>query len=317
MSSNKDDGGDSDGNNNSVQSNKKELKKFKTLSFSDFLDPRQPWDLTEGIADSPMKGLFSFVPRKLKEGPWSKIAIIGLVLTLYLLISALVDVNLKNPPSNGYVQEFVLPNDAYPAYTLGWYYNIAGFFWMTGIMWMIYSFYSSFAAWISFTLWSWTIITIRHGLCALAPFVPSVRIVAEILRFPVLLSASITFVVWNFVLLPVILLYFLKDDPSRRNGFLKFAFGFRMCNVHIFNIGFATLNAVSVEPRRPLHIGDMNVAFCYIMTYLCFYYLILDRIGVHLYPIFSPRVPWVILSYGMIAGTCIGVYNFWSYMLPI
>ena len=149
---------------------------------------------------------------------------------------------------------------------------------------MIYSFYSSFAAWISFTLWSWTIITIRHGLC---------------------------------VLLPVILLYFLKDDPSRRNGFLKFAFGFRMCNVHIFNIGFATLNAVSVEPRRPLHIGDMNVAFCYIMTYLCFYYLILDRIGVHLYPIFSPRVPWVILSYGMIAGTCIGVYNFWSYMLPI
>jgi len=292
-------------------------KKSTTLSFSDFLDPTKPWDLREGIADSPMKRLSSFVPTRFKEGPWSPIAIIGLIGIIFLSIFALYDANMRYTPSNGITQDFFLSNDRYQAYTLGWYYNIAGFFWMTGMMYAVYIYYSGFAAWVSFTLWSWTIITIRHGLCTIAPFVPSVRIMAEILRFPVLLSASITFVVWNFVLMPFILLYFLRDDPSRRSGFIKFAFGFRLCQLHIFNILFAGLNAAWIEPLRPLHVGDMNSAFCYVMTYIFFYYFILDRIGVQLYPIFSPRVPWVIFSWIMIVGACIGGYKFWNTILAL
>ena len=93
-------------------------------------------------------------------------------------------------------------------------------------------------AWISFTLWSWTIVTIRFGLLVLAPWVPAVRVPAEMLRFPGLMSASITTIVWNAILFPAIYLFYIKCNEQRKKFFGYFT-NFRLTQLHVFNILFA------------------------------------------------------------------------------
>jgi hypothetical protein len=172
----------------------------------------------------------------------------------------------------------------------------------------------SAAAWMSFTLWSWTIVTIRHGLCVVAPFWSSVRFLTEVLRFPALLSASITTVIWNLVLFPAIVIFFLKD-PQERRTFIGYFTNFRLTQLHVFNILFAVVNGAYVAPKRPLHLGDMAVGAILLVVYVGWYYCILDRLGIHMYPIFSPRTPLVILSWSLVVAACWGGYHFWKGVL--
>jgi hypothetical protein len=290
----------------------------RQFSVTDLFDPTKPWILTDS---GSLLGFFDFVPRHLREGPWSLTATLALFAIMYSLVVILIGLNMLHAPakansgSNSILEDFVLANDAYLPYTTSWYYNAAVFFWMVYVAYMVYteSMLSSIA-WTSFTLWSWTIITLRHGLCALAPFVQQVRLVAEILRLPVLLSASVTFGVWNFVLMPTICFVFIKDSERRWN-FFKFATGFRLTQLHVFNIIFAILNGAWAEPRRPLHLGDLDAVFVYMSIYILWYYMVLDRLGIHLYPIFSPRAPWVIFSWLLVVGLCIYGYQWWSRIL--
>jgi hypothetical protein len=276
---------------------------------SDLVDPTKPWR----IADVG-SGFFDFVPTHLREGPWSVTAAVGLFTILYVLVLGLVAANSRYEGGD-IMREFVLPPDAYLPYTPSWYYNVTAACWMTYVSYTcITSSTMGGIAWVSFTLWSWTIITIRHGLCAAAPFLPQVRVLAEILRLPVLMSASVTFGVWNFVLMPAITFVFIKDS-DKRWGFLKFATGFRLTQLHVFNIAFAVLNGAYTEPRRPLHLGDLNCIFWYTATYMMFYYFVLDRIGIHLYPIFSPRAPWVVFSWLLVVALNIYGYHRWSEVL--
>lgn len=226
----------------------------------------------------------------------------------------MADANFKFYASSsnygGIMKEFV-GDDPYPAFTMAWYYNTVVFSWM---MYTCYVMYRDAARtlgpWVTFTLWSWTIMCIRHGLCALASFLPSVRLLTGILRFPVLLSASVTFEIWNFVLMPVIALGFLKG--KRRSNFLRFAFKWTLCQIHIFNIFFAFLNCVWAEPNaRGFHLGDYNAGVIYMIAYIFFYFFILDRIGVQLYPIFSPRtyicIPSWLIAIGVIVGNTVAL----------
>ena len=207
-------------------------------------------------------------------------ASLSLFVIMYVLVILLIAANTHHTPSKGgrILDEFELATDAYMPYTVSWWYNAVIFVWMTYVSYDVYKSELTGVAWYSFTLWSWTIITIRHGLCALGPFVPQVRLLAEIMRFPVLLSASITFAVWNFVLMPAITLVFIKEREKRFN-FLKFATGFRLTQLHVFNILFAVLNGAYAEPRRPLHLGDLDAVFGYMTIYMTFYYGIMDRLS--------------------------------------
>lgn len=306
-----------DDGEHSTEKRTQRLSVKKSLSLSDFIDPTKSWDLRDNLPDdSPIKNVFKVLPTHFKEGPWIPLASWTFFFIVCLVFYIAIDINTQYYASNngnGIMQEFV-GDTTYPAYTKRWYYNVTLFFGMLYVSWNIYSYHSSLAAWVSFTLCSWTIMTIRHGLCALAPFFPSVRVVTGMLRFPVLLSSSITFGVWNFVLMPVIALFFLKGEG--RTEFLQFAFGWRMCQIHIFNILYAYLNCVWAEPNaQPLHLGDVNAAVVYIMTYIFFYYFVLDRIGIHLYPIFSPRTYMCIPSWVMVAVICVGNYRFWNNIL--
>lgn len=311
-----------DGGEESSSQRQNGAKKSRALrrrfSVTDLVDPRKPWVLTDS---GSMLGFFDFVPLHLREGPWSLTATLSLFGIMYTLSMILIGLNKEHTPvresSTSILDDFVLANDAYLPYTTSWCYNTATFFWMLFVTYMVYTESTlSSIAFVSFTLWSWCMITLRHGLCALAPFIPQVRVFAEVLRLPVLLSASVTFGVWNFVLMPAITFVFIKE-PERRWNFIKFATGFRLTQLHVFNIVFAVLNAAWSEPRRPLHLGDLDAIFVYMTLYMLFYYCVLDRLGVHLYPIFSPRTPWVVFSWILVVGLCIYGYHWWSaYLSP-
>lgn len=289
----------------------------KQLSIGDFFDPTCPWDLRDRLpGEEAIRKIFSFVPDRFKEGSWLLLSTWVLAISISIVLYVTVDANIKFRASHndtGIMEDFV-GGKFYKAFTVEWYYNIGFFLWMNFVSWKIYSFHSSFGAWVSFTMWSWTIMSIRHGLCSIAPFFPSVRLLTGALRFPVLLSASITFGIWNFVLMPTITLGFLKGE--RRHKFIRWAFTWKLCQIHVFNILYAYLNCVWAEPNaQPLHLGDANAGVIYILAYISFYYLVLDRIGVHLYPIFSPRTCICIPSWIMTAAICVGNYKVWNSIL--
>ena len=206
-------------------------------------------------------------------------------------------------------------DEQYEPFTTAWWTHCAIFLWMLFICHNV-AFVSPMgkAAWLSFTLWSWTTLTLRHGLLSVAPWVPLARVPAEVLRFPGLLSALITTVVWNFVLFPAIAIFYIRDHGQRK-GFISYFTNFRLMQLHVFNLVFAYTCGAFMEPRRSLHLGDFAAAVTMLVLYMLFYFCILDRLGIHFYPIFSPRTPIMIPSFLMVIGACVGGFNFWSSQL--
>lgn len=229
----------------------------------------------------------------LRVGPW-------FILMPFYVIALIITIIYIKPDSILENAEIVYPE----LYSNWWYYNAIVGCWMLGFL--IMRLYSKFWIICSFTIQSWTYLTIRHCLTALSPFFPNkshfLLKVNEILRFPALVTATVTFTVWNFVIAPAI--YIFLETPKKRRGFLDFNFSFVLIQVHVFNIVFAVLNAVSVSPNRLFTFEDLWCSLVMVIAYCLFYWLILDRLGIHLYPIFSPRTKYTLIS----ASAGIGVY---------
>ena len=162
---------------------------------------------------------------------------------------------------------------------------------------------------------------IRHGINAIIPCLEDKNLVLlkinHMLRFPALASASITFVVWNVVLFPLIYNYAFDKEEKRLN-FLRFNCNFRMVQQHMCNIIYAVLNAVvSMKESgsgRPIQFDhdDLWRGAASIFLYGIFYIAILDRIGVHIYPVFSPRTNFVIVTWCTVLLLVFGAYEFWN-----
>ena len=281
---------------------------FEEHSVWDFFDSRKPWVLIKG---GSFIGFFDFVPEKLRIGPWSKVASASMVAMLSFFI--MEGINFQN--RGGFFKHFESStNHEYIAFNNEWYFTLVSFIWMIFVAWHVLAYsHAGAGAWMTFTLWSWTTVLIRHGLCLAAPFYPSVRLPCEVLRFPALLSATITTFLWNFVLFPIVV--FLMKDKVKRRNFLNYMTNFRLTQLHVFNIVFATPNGALLGPTRLLHYGDVGAAATMFILYAFCYYGILDRLGIHLYPIFSPRTPYVVFSYALIFGMCYGGYHGWQKIL--
>lgn len=284
------------------------------LSFWDFVDPSKPWVLGDGKV--AFEGFSNFIPVHYRHGPWHVGTNLVLGALAYLLILAATWMRMNPPTESGsWMSMYHIEDEQYEPFTNAWYAHFVVFLWMAYICWNVL-FLSPMGkvAWITFTLWSWTTVTLRHGLLVLAPWVTSARVPAEILRFPGLLSASIVTAVWNFVLFPAIALFYIKDAEQRKT-FVSYFLNFRLTQLHVFNIIFAIANGVLLEPRRPLHLGDFAAAVTMLVLYMLFYFCVLDRLGVHIYPIFSPRTPIAIPSLLLVIGACVGGFNFWRGIL--
>ncbi len=287
-----------------------------TLSLWDFVDPSKPWVLGDE-GKSIFDGFFNFVPIHYRYGPWHIGSNLVLGLMVYLVVLAATWMVINTPSRDGgWMSLFHIEDEHYLPFTTSWYTTLAVFLWMTYICWnVMYNSSMGKVAWVSFTLWSWTTVTIRHGLLVIAPWLPFVRIPAEIMRLPGLLSASITTTVWNFILFPAIALFYIKDSTQRQD-FITYVTNFRLTQLHVFNIFFAVTNGAFLSPIRPLHLGDLAAAVSMLILYMLFYFCVLDRLGIHLYPIFSPRTPIVIPSMLLVVAASIGGFHFWKSILP-
>jgi hypothetical protein len=170
-------------------------KKLSALNLSlfDLLDPSNPWVLVE---NGSILGYFDWVPKRLRVGPWSPVAPGMLFAMIYLVVCGIAVASQQPSPTY---------NSNYPAFGSGlWYYNALCFVWMNVISLTVYFGPAGWRPWATYTMWSWTLLQMRHGLAALAPWLHPDSFLFQLLeisRFPVLVMHSITFVVWNFVLM--------------------------------------------------------------------------------------------------------------------
>ncbi|CAJ1958988.1 unnamed protein product [Cylindrotheca closterium] len=252
----------------------KAAKAIKELSLSRFFDWSQPWVLIPG---GSYDGYFDFLPRHLRCGPLSVISISSATITL----SAMLMIGMEVYKDGGIMVLFAdnMPQN-YVAFDRDWYMTLAGFFWMIFICWYVYA----------------------RGPKA-----------SEILRFPALLSATLVFFIWNFVLFPVTLLCI--EDREKRNKFLNYMTNFRLSQLHVFNVAYAAINGAFLGPRRSLHMGDVATASIFLTIYMLFYYCVLDRIGVHLYAIFSLRTAWSSVSFALLITLSYAGFHGWQWVL--
>lgn len=275
------------------------VKPVPKLSFSDFFDLNKPWVL---VPDGSFGGYFDNVPLSFRVGPWNIACCAYLFALVYWMLWECVQCYNNPPPPSNY--------NYFGSNTWQWYYNLAGFSWAFFIAYRVAKAPAGLGAWCTYTLQSWTMITIRHGLSVLTPFFPSLSPYAEYLRFPMLLQTGIVFLIWNFALMPAVTMT-LKDSDAKW-GFLKFCFGFDLANLHIVNLPLAVLSGLYGSPARELDQVDFCVALALALQYVLFYLFFLDRLGVHLYFIFSPRSPLALVSWSTFIGCIYAGFRFWK-----
>lgn len=249
------------------------------------------------------------VPESLRVGPWSRLGMSYLFIVLCSVCMGLAW--WRTQP----IQSMDLEYDAVG--TTLWYYNVVGFIWTTHVSMAVFLGPVGLKAWATFTMWSWTFLNLRYGLSALAPLTSKGAMLLSFLeysRFPTLILATVTFVMFNFVIAPFIYFFGMKT-PQKKANFLKFMTSFRLMQLHGFNIFLAIGNCVVASPSRELNVGDFFMSLLVVLLYLLFYLLVLDRIGVHLYPVLSPRTPWLILPLTFLICTFIGGFFFWNEIL--
>jgi hypothetical protein len=309
---------------------KEARSKLPPIKLSSFIDPREPWVL---VPDGNLLGFFHWVPKNLRIGPWSHLALPTLTLAASILV--------YYSPNNNFDDYYLHAINYYPQlYSNIWWYNVIGFLFMLGNLTYI-MLYRTKGAIFTYTLISWMMNTIRHGINAITPcllmkqqavddvdnnplLLKQLLKINHILRFPAIASASITFVVWNAVLFPLVYNYGF-DTKEKKTNFLKFNCAFRMVQQHVCNIIYAVMNTiVSVSENNASSNNSAPVLFqsddlwrgaTSIFLYGIFYLVILDRIGVHIYPIFSPRTNYVIITWCTVFLLIFGVYHFWNWVM--
>ena len=203
-------------------------------------------------------------------------------------------------------------------YSVYWWYNLIAFTFMSCmILWIVM--YRTKGVIVTFTIVSWNLNTAGHGINVIAPFLNDHHILLHInrmIRFPALVSASITFSVWNIILLPYIL-FFILDTEQKRYHFTKWNLSFRLVQLHICNIIWAVLNTIVTRRSEAMTFDKDDLWYGLLLSlgYGLFYTMILDRIGVHIYPIFSPRSNLVTLTYTLVIVIHFLFHRLWNVII--
>ena len=261
------------------------------------------------IASLRLSNISLQVPKPLRVGPWSRLGMSYLFIVVYSVCMGLAW--WRTQP----MQSVDLEYDAVGSPL--WYYNVVGFMWTTYISIAVFLGPVGLKAWATFTMWSWTFLNLRYGLSVLAPLTSKGALLLSFLeysRFPTLILATVTFIMFNFVIAPFIYFFGMKTAKKKAN-FVKFMTSFRLMQLHVFNVFLAIGNCVIASPSRKLNVGDFFMSLLVVLVYLLFYLLVLDRIGVHLYPVLSPRTPWLILPLTFLICSFIGGFHFWNEIL--
>jgi hypothetical protein len=271
------------------------------LKLSQFFDTNGTWIL---VPNGSFRGHFDSVPETFRVGPWNIVCCVYLFVIVSWVVWECVHC-YSHPPK--------VPASDYAFFDVNswqWWCNAAGFLWTFYIAYSVASSSLGFGVWICYTLQSWTLIMARYGLSMVTPFLPALASWNEHLRFAMVLQTTIVFVLWNFALLPAI--YMTMKDGKTKQCFLKFCFSFLLTQLHIGNLPLAVMNGVWGSPARELNNVDFCVALALALQYMVFYLFVLDRIGIHLYFIFSPRSPLALISWTAFVGIHYAGFALWK-----
>jgi len=280
-----------------------EILKFfkKTSVLQDFFNPSKPWVL---VPRGSFMGNFDWVPAKFREGPWHPAC------AAYLVV---VTAWIWSECAQGFAQEPFPSFEPVQAWTLSWYYNAAAFAWISLMVYKIFCSGMGWTSWGMYTVWSWTFTWMRHGLSAAAPFKPEWTAFNEQIRFPMLVQATLTFAVWNAVIGPSI--YAQMTTPEMKASFCRFFGNFLWRQMHVYNIVYAAVNGIWGSPGRSLTKSDFAVALAICLIYAYFYLVVMDRLGVHYYLVFSPRTPFALISWTLLFACYYACFPVWNVIL--
>jgi hypothetical protein len=282
-------------------------KFFQSFSFWDLLDPYQPWVL---VPEGSFCGAFHWVPAGFRTGPWDIVVCMYLAGTSYVVILASVHYFYSRPAlliSTTTTEEESLLY--YEAFTPQWTYNCLGAAWTSYVAISILLRGSGIAGWITFTVQTWTLILLRHVISVLVPFFPSLVYITECLRLPMLAQSTITFVGWNLVIGPIA--FFRMNTPTKRAKFIEIFTNFRLTQLHVFLMVYASIQGVWATPARTLTEFDLCISMLMVLQYVLFYIFVLDRLGIHLYLIFSPRTKLAIITWTLTLASLYGSFFLW------
>jgi hypothetical protein len=283
------------------------------------LDEKQRFKWLIFDNDGSFNGWFDWLPLWMRVGYWNPLVVVVLVV-VYVSIVWFKPQPLEFSP---FVLEKLGGEEG--SYVMGMpkatAIDLAIFSW--GIIVMIQAKISlgSIRAFpISFTGWSWLLLTSRAGLEFSAwaaskhnfdQIASKLATVGSSIRLVAISNACVVCTVWNLVLLPII--YFKSVPPGeKRTNFIKFNFGFFMTNIHILNFPLAFANILSGDRVRLFNESDLWVAYLVIVLYSVGYFFIMDRLGLHFYPIFNPRTIFSIVSIVAVLGLYWKLFHSWN-----
>lgn len=278
---------------------------LKSSLAKDFFDLTKPWVL---VPNGSFLNYFDWVPIRFRVGPWHPACIAYLC-----FLTGLVAYECFRGFADESIQHNWTSAPLLSAWTWTWHGNVAGFAWTSWIVYKIFQSGMGWTSWGMYTVWSWTFIMLRYGLCAALPFKPEWAQLNEQIRFPMLVQATLTFGIWNAVISPSI--YAQMKTSAMKESFVRFFGNFLWKQLHVFNILWAAWNGVWGSPARPLTKADFAVAMAICLLYAYFYLLILDRVGVHYYLVFSPRSKLPLISWTMLFGCYYACFPLWDAIL--
>ena len=86
----------------------------------------------------------------------------------------------------------------------------------------------------------------------------------------------------------------------------------RRAQIHVLNVAYAYLSigyGGAASGVRAFGPADLWVAYALLFGYTCLYLLVLDRMGIHFYPPFSPRTHACAVSYPLVVAMYYGLYT--------
>ena len=249
-------------------------------------------------------------------GPWSRLAY------FYIGILCISLACLK--PSELFIGE---PIPLLEAFSIKWYCQLGIFIITCFILWTCIALPgivpnmtylqdkpAGMLLFTSYTGNSWLLTSALHLSAVIAPFLPAghaIHMIHKSLQFPALSSATITFLVFNLVLAPI-LLFSNEFDKATKKNLLIFMRSYRVVQVHVFILPYVAVD-VLLGPKGLFTERDLWYALAFNTAYALFYVLVLDRVGLGWYHLFfTPRSPLCVVTWTFFFALCFANFRIWN-----
>ena len=311
-------------------------KNSDLLLRRDLFDWNKPWIL---VPNGSFKGYFDWVPAKFRIGPWNPwcTCYLGFVTIWVFYYEGYLSLqqpeqswkdykhsilnSYNNDNNNNNLSSSTPWSSSLTMMTYiwsSWYTNFIGFLWTFYITYQIFQSKMGWTSYGMYTVWSYTLIVVRYGFCVMTPYVGSngsttLILVNEGIRFPMLVQATITSVLWNGMIGPSI--QSQMKTSAMKQSFQQFFGNFLWKQLHVYNLVLAAINGIYGSPNRKLQQVDFVVALTFCLIYAYFYLCVLDRIGVHYYAIFSPRTLYAIPTWTILFACYYLCFPLWNMII--